>query len=113
MRNIDKIKEHCKLTAKQIKKTRFEFREAQRQHKNGDIGSLRWKLDGLKYEYRHHHIAYCELRGRTRDQIEQKVNDDNHPNESYINELKATFAWTPEEIKTYNERMNQHEIIHT
>ena len=27
----------------------------------------------FKKEYRHHHIAYCELRGKKRDQIEKPI----------------------------------------
>jgi hypothetical protein len=59
-------------------------------------------------DYRHHHIAYCELRGRTRDQIE-KPREDNKPNEYEINRIKTLYAWTPEEIAKYNERNIKHE----
>ena len=45
---------------------------------------------GLSYEFRHNHIAYCELRGRTRDQIEKPA-DCNLPNEVYIEKIKSKW----------------------
>lgn len=41
----------------------------------------------LSREFRHYHIAYCEIRGRTRDQIEHP--GENHKaNEDRINSIK-------------------------
>lgn len=49
----------------------------------------------LGYEYRCSHIAYCELRGRTRDQIEPKIKDAGsymaRSREKRIAEYKATY----------------------
>lgn len=44
----------------------------------------------LSREFRHLHIAYCELRGRTRDQIE-KPREGNEPNEKLIDAYKKTI----------------------
>ena len=111
MRNINKLKLFLKETAKQIRITRFQFKEAQR---NKASYNIQWKLLGqlqrLQREYRHHHIAYCELRGRTRDQIERPK--DNHlPNEMRINEIKEEYAWSPEEIDVYEERRVKREAL--
>lgn len=38
----------------------------------------------LRSEYRHLHIAYCEIRGKERKQIESKVAEGNEPDESII-----------------------------
>jgi hypothetical protein len=46
-----------------------------------------WKR---KYEYRHKHIAYCQLRGRRREQIERPASW-NLPNEDYILELMEKY----------------------
>ena len=108
MRNIDKLKKYLKETATEIRETRCKFKEAQR-NRTGSC-QLRRKLEGLQYEYRHHHIAYCELRGRTREQIERKVRDGNHPNETYINNILDAYAWTHEEIESYmarKEKLNE------
>lgn len=43
-----------------------------------------WLISNLKAEYRSLHIAYCEFRGKTREQIESKVTEGNEPNESQI-----------------------------
>ena len=104
MRNIDKLKTYLKETANQIRKIRPEYKEAQRNCTES------WKLLGelskLKIIYRHHHIAYCELRGRTRDQIEHP-REYNEPNENYIDKIKKKYAWTEEEIATYLERIEK------
>jgi ABC-type phosphate transport system auxiliary subunit len=104
MRNIDKLKLHIKETAIRIRKTRFQHKEAQRANLMRVANKLLRELHGLQYEYRHHHIAYCELRGRTREEIEGKVRDDNHPNETYINNILDAYAWTPEDIEAYTAR---------
>ncbi len=57
------------------------LREAQRAQ------SSIWKR---KYEYRHKHIAYCQLRGRLREQIERPASW-NLPNEDYILELMEKY----------------------
>lgn len=60
----------------------FDADTLQRAHaklwKHGVIGS--------KWEYRHYHIAYCEVRGRTREQIEKS---EDVLNEKWIADIKA------------------------
>ena len=41
------------------------------------------------FNYRHYHIAYCELRGRTREQIEPNVHEGNEPDEAKVTKIKA------------------------
>jgi hypothetical protein len=65
-----------------------------------------WKLDRLRYEYRHQHIAYCEIRGRTRQQIETPK-DDNKPNEDKITEYKNKLLTELEEYKNETLRSSQ------
>ena len=101
MRNIDKLKEQIKEKAVQIRKARHNYRELQRARKSAYMAL--WDLQKLQKDFRHHHIAYCELRGRTRDQIEQP-RDNNYPDEGAINRIKTEYAWTPEEIVKYHER---------
>jgi hypothetical protein len=91
MRNIQLLKQFVKDTASQIRAI---------------------KLLKLQYEYRHHHIAYCELRGRTRLQIEPKTREHNEPNENYIKQIKEKYAWTIEEIEAYKERKDA-KALHT
>jgi len=107
MRNIDKLKQYCKTTAKSISKTRLEFKEAQR--KSTDYYVLHSELNALIWIYRHHHIVYCELRGKTRKQIERKNRENNKPNDSEILRIKDRYMWTPEEIISYEERKVKNE----
>ena len=109
LRNIDKLKMILKEKAAYIRAERKEAR-LEKSKGNGPLASrihtsLRF---GAGRDYRCHHIAYCELRGKTRDQIE-KPKEFNEPNEKLIALIKQEFAWTPEEIAAYNERKAKRE----
>lgn len=82
---FQELKRWLKDTGKTIRETRIQYKNAQREHKG--YNTLLRTLKRLTWEYRHKHIAYSELRGRTRDQIEQP-NDDNYPNELMIEKIK-------------------------
>ena len=121
MRNIELLKIQLKEFASQIKNGRLDLKSRSSafdlKMKDGHydakeaiaLCSLQSKLNGfgsLKYKYRHHHIAYCELRGKTRSQIENPKKE-NPAMEFYITEIKNKYAWTPEEIEAYNKRMEK------
>lgn len=57
--------------------------------------------DSIKF--RHQHIAYCELRGRSRDQIEQPAKY-NKPNEEWISKLKKEWGDIIKEWRISNEK---------
>ncbi len=111
MRNIDILKQWIKDTAKQIRTVKFQYKEAQRNGLISVSNGLLFQLLKLQYDYRHHHIAYSELRGRTRLQIEPKVREHNEPNEEYIKQIKEKYAWTPEDIQAYKERVDAKEAL--
>ena len=54
-------------------------------------------------EFRHYHIAYCEFRGKTRKQIENKVSEVTllyyNTKEEYIKEIKEKMTHDMEELK--------------
>jgi hypothetical protein len=82
------LKNWLKNKAVEIKETRKLHKEAQRTNNdNSYMGSL-WHES---YLYRHHHIAYSELKGRVRDQIE-KPRQNNLPNEEKINKIKEKYT---------------------
>lgn len=62
---------------------------------------LKFIPGGMSYEFRHNHIAYCELRGRTRDQIEKPA-ENNLPNETYIEKIKQRWLEKNDEILRAN-----------
>lgn len=60
--------------------------------------------DDDSYVFRHNHIAYCELRGRERSQIEMP-REGNEPSEYLVDRIKREWqikigAWREENEKT-------------
>lgn len=74
--------------AVEIKETRKTHKENQRHRSDN---GLMWTLYKMSQEYRHHHIAYSELNGRTREQIE-KPRLNNLPNEDKIQRIKEKYS---------------------
>ncbi len=84
---------HYKMMMKEIKESQKKLAIEIRLKKSKRKGSKYGYVSGLgrdSYRYRHYHIAYSELRGRTREQIEQKC--DEPPNESWIQEIKDSVS---------------------
>jgi len=105
MRKIDELKELLKGIAAEIKQDKFVLVKTQKAH--GRANNLMFLLCCKRQNYRDYHIAYCELRGKTRDQIEKPKYS--KPNEFNISMIKKAYAWTEEEIAAYNERKAKHE----
>lgn len=82
-------KEQLKSWAKEITK----LKGTRKMDKRGDtpLWEIENKIQRLKYSFRHHHIACCELRGRTREQIE-KPRQDNLPNKKEIERIKESIT---------------------
>lgn len=95
MKNIQKLKAELKTKALNLKDTRARLKTEQRNGGGYKAGTMQCGMLSLKRDFRHHHIAYCELRGRTRDQIENP-HTDNHPNEATIKRIKEEYAWEVE-----------------
>lgn len=94
---LSKTKTHLKELAANIRTTRQNFRSAQRGSIPAEtLSTPMWKtpmhLASLAYEFRHKHIAYCLLRGRTYEEIENKVLPDNSPNWEVVEAYKTEFA---------------------
>ena len=82
------LKALLKEKASKIKRTRQNIREGMQKRKY--MGIQQCELINLKDDYRHYHIAYSEMRGKTRDQIE-KPRWDNMPNDNVIDAIKDEF----------------------
>lgn len=99
---LKKKKEELKELSKDVK-LKKSWRKNPPEECHGSNASLRCEdgfvpgLDKKRYEYRHHHIAYCELRGRNREEIEKPA-DDNHPSDSYIDEIKNKILESIDEV---------------
>ena len=98
MSKIQELKSWLKEDGERIRQLKADYKEAQRGN-----GTYSRHPDVAGWNYRHHHIAYCELRGRTRDQIE-RPREGNEPNETKIQRIKEEYAWSPEEIAAYEAR---------
>lgn len=66
----------------------YEFKKVQKElaaQIRSDAGT-----DYDSYVFRHNHIAYCELRGRSRSQIE-KPREGNEPSETLVDRIKKEW----------------------
>ena len=79
------LKDWLKTAAIEIRITNILYKDLQRNHKVS-YHTL-WDLQKLQKEYRHKHIAYSELRGKTRAQIENP-RQGNEPDEYLIQSIK-------------------------
>jgi len=81
--------------ATEIRETRKLLKDAQRNSK----ATWRFRGDIIRMvpEYRHHHIAYSEMKGRSREQIE-RPREDNLPNENWIEEIKKEYWDEPKTL---------------
>lgn len=85
------LKEFLKSTAAKIKATKIELKH------NARAGQSYYQQQSEVYfakrEFRYHLIAYCEMRGLKREQIEKPA-ENNLPNESYIKQIKEKYNGT-------------------
>ena len=74
MKKYSELKNQLKEWSKQI---RF-YKDHRKLDKRGDysLSFLEYEILKLKWDFRHNHIAYCELHGKTREQIEKKFRHD-------------------------------------
>lgn len=90
-----KLKQWLKAEGPRIKAIRNKHKNNQRS--NNDNG-LMCKLFMASRDYRHHHIAYSELRGHTRSEIENP-REDNLPNEDWILSIKEKYSDEQETLR--------------
>jgi hypothetical protein len=100
MTKYQQLRQNLKELAEAIRKAKSDHKQCQRDHGcdgywEGEPGKSKWISRGfpfkLKHEFRHKHIAYCLLRGRTRDEIEHPA-DDNKPDENLIREIYDAYT---------------------
>jgi hypothetical protein len=85
------LKSELKGLAKEIRYWKSKRKINKRE--NYSLWQIESKIWTRKYEFRHKHIAYCQLRGRLRWQIEKPALF-NLPNEKYIEELMVKYGET-------------------
>jgi len=91
---IKSKKYYLKGLAQQIRLLKSEFKEIERSRK--DSNTKRREVQKAKYEFRHEHIAYCISRGKTYEQVERKVRENNEPNQEYVGKLLKIYPSVPQ-----------------
>jgi hypothetical protein len=66
---LAELKNICKEKADVLKQLTIDIKKTQQE--NSYAGLLQQKRVIAKLDYRHHHIAYCLLRGKLYEQIEK------------------------------------------
>jgi len=87
MTKLGQLKEELKKLAVEIRKGKINNKEIQRL--NGGRAGFGYRADANTY--RHMHIVYCLLRGRTMEQIENKNREHNEPNTYLINKYMEVY----------------------
>lgn len=64
-----------------------------------ELSKIELDIQMGKYQFRHHHIALCELYGTCREKIE-KPSQSNLPNELYIKKIKEKMIDEQEKSQT-------------
>jgi hypothetical protein len=90
MSTIHDLKKYLKEQTALIRATKTELKHFQRENGGYDGGFFK-KIRHLSINYRHHHIAYSLLKGKTYDQIEKPAID-NKPDMSFIEEIKDAYT---------------------
>ena len=69
----------------------MKWSDVEKKYKGRYSYKIESDIKKAKYEFRHQHIAYCLARGRSYEQIESKVRENNEPNQEYIRELLESY----------------------
>ena len=94
VKNIRTLKAELKLMAADLRADKTEIKKTQKENGSGSAAILQWKLLGAKYSYRHRHIAYSMLKGKTYEQIEPKCRENNKPNQEHIQGILDAYRTT-------------------
>ena len=95
---INGILETRKELKEALKEAAVEIKKMKAQRKGAMYGRVPG-LDSLRYEVRHHHLAYCLARGTDRYDIEAKCRDDNKPDMDYVRRIMKPVLIHWEEMK--------------
>lgn len=91
MSKIKQLKQELKDLTLVIREGKAFYKDCQRGAKNWN-DYYAWNRDKKdSRDYRHMHIAYCLLRGRTMEQIENKVRENNSPNMTRVENIMREY----------------------
>lgn len=84
------IKENLKNQAKELRELKSNIRHGMQYNRSG-VWEYQIKLLEKKEQFRYEHIAYCMLRGREYEEIEQKTRPDNAIDMSKVESIFKTM----------------------
>ena len=90
IKNIWTLKKELKQLAAELRTERAELKKEQREGKV-EASIRQYTILKKRKNYRHRHIAYCLLRGRTYEQIESHCRQGNEPDQTLIQELISEY----------------------
>ncbi len=94
--HLTKLKAELKVLALEIRQLKSTRKQCQYGHVSG--------LGSHQHEFRYKHIAYCLLRGRTLEQIENKIRD---PNDwGYVDSRKQAAKIVADVLEAVNAQAN-------
>lgn len=89
---------------RKMQSDRSKFTEAKAPTEN-EITNAMHHLWDAKYNYRHKHIVYCMIRGRSRDEIEQP-SESNMPDENFIVTLLKRYEMPVKQSKDFKNHID-------
>lgn len=90
MSKLFSLKKYLKKQAALIRATKKELKTYQKKH-GGSDGGYFYTLWKLSRDYRHHHIAYSMLKGKTYEVIES-ANTKIAPNMQIVKEIRDAYT---------------------
>ncbi len=88
MKNVKMIavKNALKVEAAELRELKVQIKNKQRSFNYA--GNEQAQLETKRYQWRHKFIAYCELMGRSYEEIETNCREDNAPNMDMVERIK-------------------------
>jgi type I site-specific restriction-modification system R (restriction) subunit len=87
LKNYQTLKQELKQLAVELKTDKIDIKNTQKECGPGSASILQYQIRKKKHIYRHKHIAYSMMRGRTYEQIESKCRENNKSDQNLIREL--------------------------
>ena len=87
-------KQSLKETKAELKKEAKDLRDLKHARKNTQRGTHQGKpvweseVENAKWDWRHKHLAYCIVRGRSYEEIERKCDEGNEPDWNLVDKYK-------------------------
>ena len=91
-KNIHTLKSELKQLAVDLRSEKATIKEAQKEFGSGAACSQQYNILKSKMTYRHKHIVYSMMRGRTYEQIEPKCRKGNEPDQKLLQEITSEYS---------------------